>query len=76
MTTISENIYISKKVNKIYPFLKESNTNDLSAEDKKSIWTNVKALMIYKVGSTVLDGTDNIIISSFVGVSAVGYLSN
>lgn len=76
LTTISENIYISKKVNKIYPFLKESNTNDLSAEDKKSIWTNVKALMIYKVGSTVLDGTDNIIISSFVGVSAVGYLSN
>ena len=42
----------------------------MSDEDKKSIWTNVKALMIYKVGSTVLDGTDNIIISSFVGVSA------
>ena len=71
-----ENLFISRKVNEIYPFLKLNNNVELDSKEKKKIWTNVKALMIYKVGSAALDGTDNIIISSFVGVSAVGYLSN
>lgn len=76
LSTFMENLFISRKVNEIYPFLKLNNNVELDSKEKKRIWTNVKALMIYKVGSAALDGTDNIIISSFVGVSAVGYLSN
>jgi O-antigen/teichoic acid export membrane protein len=75
-TTILENIYISKKVSLIFPYLRENINVELDYEEKKIIWSNVKALMIYKIGSTVLDGTDNIIISSFVGIVSVGYLSN
>ena len=32
--------------------------------------------MIYKISSTMLDGTDNIIISAIIGVKSVGVLSN
>lgn len=76
LSTILENLIISKKVNTLYPYLKDDSESKLNEKERKSIWSNVKALMIYKVGSTMLDGTDNIIISVFVGVSAVGYLSN
>lgn len=76
LSTILENYYISKKVDEIYHFLNASNKIELDSKEKTNIWLNVKALMVYKIGSTALDGTDNIIISSVIGVSAVGYLSN
>jgi len=74
--TFLENLVISRIANKLYPFLKERDSYSLSEKETKEIWTNVKALMIYKIGSTILDGTDNIIISTVIGVSAVGILSN
>lgn len=76
LATMAENVFISRIVNTIYPYLKDEKKATLESKEKKTIWSNVKALMIYKIGSTVLDGTDNIIISSFVGVAAVGYFSN
>lgn len=74
--TLLENLVISRIANKLYPFLKGKSTKSLSGKETREIWTNVKALMIYKIGSTILDGTDNIIISTYIGVSSVGLLSN
>lgn len=37
---------------------------------------NIKALILYKIGTISLNSTDNIIISSFVGVVTVGLYSN
>lgn len=74
--TLGENIAISYKANKLYPFLKDNKKEKLDNKSKKEIFKNVKALMIYKVCGVMLDGTDNIIISSFVGVVWVGLLSN
>ena len=48
----------------------------MDKEEKKSIFTNVRALFLYKFGSVVLNGTDNIIISALIGVIAVGLSSN
>ncbi len=74
ISTFFENYLISLHANRKYPFilLKEK----LDNQEKKTIWTNIKALMIYKVGSTVMDGIDNIVISAFLTLSLVGYLSN
>lgn len=74
--TIAENIAVSIYADKCYPFLKEYRKELLSKEERKPIFDNIKALFIYKIGSTALDGTDNIIISSFVSVVSVGLLSN
>ncbi len=76
ISTVAENVVISKKVDKIYPFLVENNNEKLSSEDLKNIKNDVKALIISKFGNVMLNGTDNIIISSFVGVDWVGVLSN
>lgn len=76
LSTIVSNIYISIKANKDYPFLKEKTTSKVSKEEVKELWINVKSLVMYKIGSTVLKGTDNIIISMFIGIIVVGIYSN
>lgn len=73
---ILENIVVAKKANKLYPFIKEKNVKDISKIEKKKIFNNVKSLFIYKIGEVILVGTDNILMSSMVGVSAVGLCSN
>lgn len=59
-----------------FPFLKKRQIKPLLNEEKKNIKENVKALIIYKIGTLALNSTDNIIISSFVGVTSVGLYSN
>ena len=56
--------------------LPNENNEMISLEDKKEISTNVKALLIYKIGNVVTSGTDNIIISKYIGLVAVGIFSN
>ena len=74
--TLIENISISYKANKLYPFLKEKNISKLDEETRREINKNVKALMYHKIGGVVVTGTDNILISSFVGLIWVGLYSN
>lgn len=70
------NIAISKKADKMYPFLKNGKKEYLSKEDKKDIFKNTSAMMSHKIGNVVVNGTDNVLISSFVGVYWVGLYSN
>lgn len=74
--TFLENIIIAIKADKMYPYLKVRNTEKLSKEESKSIFDNVKALVVYKFGGVIMNGTDNILISSLVNVSTVGLCSN
>ena len=76
LTTLIENIIISIKVNKLYPYLKEKNVKDLDKTEKRSIFSNVKSLVIYKFGEVCMKGTDNILISTLVNVDTVGLCSN
>ena len=70
------NLSLSKRADKIYPFLKESNVRSLDKNNKNKIFKHVAAMMSHKVGGVVVNGTDNILISSFIGVSWVGLYSN
>ncbi len=74
--TILENLMIANKANKMYPFLRDKTKIKLGIESRKEITKNVKALLCHKIGWIVVSGTDNIIISSFLGVYWVGLYSN
>ena len=76
LCTIGENLYVSIRADREYPFLKEHRDARLPASEIRPIVQNVKSLMIYKVGSTALDGSDNIILSAFEGLDWLGKLSN
>lgn len=73
---IAQNIYISKKANKLYPFLKEKNIENLDKKEYNEIKKNISSLFIYKVGNVIMNGTDNIVISKIIGLIEVGIYSN
>lgn len=58
---IAANVIKSNKVIKLYPELKE--TEKLSKEEKKSIYSDVKNLFIGQLSTKILTSTDNIVIS-------------
>lgn len=74
--TILSNWALSRKADKMYPFLKEKNIKKLSKKEKNEIVKNTKGLMIQKVGNVVVNSTDNIILSKFVSLASVGFYSN
>lgn len=74
--TIATNGYLAHKADKMYPCLKDKNITPLPKEEKKSIFANVKALVVYKIGGIILDSTDSIFISVLVNVVTVGLYSN
>lgn len=73
---IIENIVITKIANKSYPILLEKDVIPLDKKTKKDIFTKIKALLLHKIGGFVVLGSDNIIISAFLGVNTVGLYSN
>ncbi|MDM0548410.1 sugar translocase [Clostridium perfringens] len=73
--TLLSNIFISKKVDNLNIY--ENNKELLlDGEEKKEIFNNIKSLVVYKFSGILLGSTDNIIISKFVGLDWIGYISN
>lgn len=72
---ILENVGVTLLANKLYPYLKNNNEK-LDEKTKKDIFQKVKALFFHKVGGFIVLGTDNIIISKFIGIIEVGLYSN
>lgn len=71
-----EGILVNIIVNRRYPFIRIPVKENIQKSQKAEIVKNVKALFIHRVGGVVINGTDNLIIASFVSLSAVGYYSN
>lgn len=74
--TVFENMVINLLANKMYPYLKEKDIRDINLDVKKSIVERVKALFIHKTSYAITSGTDNVLISSFFGISTVGLYTN
>lgn len=74
--TILQNIYISYKADKLYPYIKQKNNPKLESSEVNILVKNIFALFIYKLAIVIETGIDNVIISSFVGIASVGLYSN
>lgn len=73
---ILENIVITIIVNRRYPYILEKDTQKIDRNIFKDIMQKIKALLFHKIGGYIVDGTDNIVISSFLGISTVGIYTN
>lgn len=74
---VGENILINLLANKYYSYIKNiGNANKLAESHKKHIFRNIRALFLHKIGTFIVLGSDNIIISMFLGVVTVGLYSN
>ena len=74
--TMSGNICMSRKADRLFPYLKEPCKERLLQEERRDIFKNVKAMLMHKIGNIVVNNTDNLLISSFVGVVTAGIYSN
>ena len=71
-----ENICISIKADRMYPYLKDKNIKKLDKKELNTISKNVRAMLFHKIGGVVVNSTDNILISKLVGLIAVGMYLN
>ena len=74
---VLENIIVNRYIDKKYPYL--TSNEEILPIDKTElaiIKTKIKALLLHKVGSYTLSSTDNLIISTLIGIVTVGIYSN
>ncbi|RDW20756.1 lipopolysaccharide biosynthesis protein [Oceanobacillus chungangensis] len=76
VTTLLINLFLSRKANKMYPYLRDKNVLSLDLDTKKDLTIKIKSMFLYKIGATIVHGTDNILISKFIGIGSVGMYSN
>ncbi len=75
-TNFGGNLVISLITDKKYKYLRSNRRERLSNDETKGMLKNVSSMMLHKVGHTVINSTDNILISSMVGVIYTGLYSN
>lgn len=73
---IGLNLAIVRTANRLFPYITTKQKYEVDKQTKQNIITNMKALFLHSVGGYFMHSTDNIIISSFVGVGIVGLYSN
>ena len=71
-----QKVFVSKFLDKMYPYLKEKNVEKLSKEESDEVWKKTKALVFHKVGDVARLQTDALIISTFVEVAMAGVVDN
>ena len=74
--TIGNNFVQNQIALRKYPYLRNKCSTTVDVVDKKGIFQNVKATFLFKVSDTILDQTDNIIVSVMFGTIMVGYYAN
>lgn len=70
------NIAIVRKADQLFPYIKQNETYIVDDDQKRSIVTNMKALFLHRLGGFFMHSTDNIVISSCVGIATTGFYSN
>ena len=71
-----KNFIIGVRIDKEYPYIKSKGDEKLSKEELKLFFNDLKSVALFRVGSTLFNATDNIIISIMLGTVFVGYYSN
>lgn len=74
--TRTENVLISRTADRRYPQLEEYRDETLPKEERQRIFKDVRALMIYKLSTTINSGLDSVVISAMFGSIWVAYVSN
>lgn len=74
--SIISNIYLSKKAENLYPFIKNTKGYNLNKEEKGKIKKDTLAMMLHKIGTVVVTGTDSLIMAAMIGLREVGIYSN
>ena len=73
---IAKNLVLSKKIDRLYPFLTEPVTTKLSREEVRKVFKDIYSVSVFRLGSVLFNSVSNIVTSAVVGTIVVGYYSN
>jgi hypothetical protein len=80
---LAQKIFANAYLNRLYPYLRglklfgaAPGVVPLTAEEKQTVVTKTKALMLHKIGDTARLQTDSMIVSAFINVTVTGFVSN
>lgn len=76
LNTLASNIHVNIVINKKYPYLKTKKFDPIEKEEKRNIIKYVSSGIIFKMGQTVVNSTDNILISGLISTVLVALYSN
>lgn len=68
------NVAVSCRADREYGFINNRDTLDI--KEKKGIFSDISSVFLYKISWSLLNGTDNILMSVIVGTVFVGLYSN
>lgn len=74
LAIVFQNVIVSRKADLQYNFINKK--EELSKSEKRNIFTDISSVFVYKVSWSLLNGTDNILMSVIVGTLYVGLYSN
>lgn len=74
VAVVAQNFVVSHRADRQYPFI--SGNNILDKIEKKEIFSDISSVFLYKIAWSLLNGTDNILMSVIIGTVYVGLYSN
>ena len=76
LLVIVRNLVLAKKIDCLYPYLKEPVNKSLSKVEVRKFFKDVYSVSLFKLGSVLFNSVTNIVTSAVVGTIVVGYYSN
>lgn len=74
--TIFQNIVVTRRAEKEYKYAFEMTNEKLDRKELKNLFKDIKGLSMYRISGSIGNSIDNILVSSFIGTTMVGMLSN
>lgn len=74
LSTAADNLLTAVLTKKMYPYIIQ--TGMIGADTRADIRTKIKGLMCHRIGSTVVNSIDSIVISMFLGLIALAKYQN
>lgn len=74
--TLLYSVLITRKANQMYPYLKSNKKIFPDKDAKHEIFKNIGAMSIHKIASVIVNNTDNLIMSAYVGLGSVAVYTN
>lgn len=73
---VIKNMIWARMADRQFPYINEKTKESISGAEIRGIFKDCGALLLYKLNGVVLKATDNIVLSSFLGLGMVGMYSN
>ena len=73
---VGRNVVIYYLAGKEYPEVFHYQNEKLEKEEEKGIYRNMRAMLMHKMGNTMIGNIDNLTLTAIVGIASVGIYSN